>query len=323
MNSAILVVGGAGYLGARLVPLLLEQGHRVAVSDLLWFGNPFKDVEVIQRDVFDIELPFLERFDQIIFLAGFSNDATAEHEPALCYRQNVTAPAHLARAAKQAGVQRFIYAESCAVYGLSGTPTTEDDETNTNSIYANSKLRGGIEVAFFGDNTFSVIRLRLGTICGYSPRMRFDILLNAMYKTGITEGKVYVSNPMVWRPLLAIGDAALAFSAAVSADKTLGGIFNIRTANFTLGQIAEHVVQHFQRNHHKTLQIVESTVTGISSYMACGKKASNLLNFNPSSSLETCLEELDRCLPSDCNYEDDVFFNAKAMQRIYPTLARR
>jgi nucleoside-diphosphate-sugar epimerase len=321
VKSDILVVGGAGYLGARLVPALLEQGHSVVVSDLLWFGNPFKGIEVLRRNVFDLEVSFLKRFDQVIFLAGFSNDAMAKNEPSLCYAQNTAAPTYLAYTAKLAGIRRFIYAESCAVYGHSEVPMAEDCPTNANSIYAKSKLLGGIASGSFADDTFSVARLRLGTICGYSPRMRFDILLNAMYGTSISQGKMFVSNSSIWRPLLAIVDAVSAFVHFASSDQAFNGIFNIHTDNVTVGEVAKHVARFFELHHDKRLEIVESCQAGIPSYRACGKKVARLLGFKPIGSIEACLHELDRCLPSNCNCEDDIFFNAKAFQRIYLSLA--
>ena len=114
----ILIAGGAGYIGSFLVPVLLERGYDIDVIDLMWFGNNLPDkVNLIQKDLFDCKAEDLKKYDQIIFLAGLSNDPMAEFDPSMNFVYNAALPSYLAYIAKMAGVKRFVYASSCSVYG--------------------------------------------------------------------------------------------------------------------------------------------------------------------------------------------------------------
>src|SRR5262245_49415307 len=114
----ILLAGGAGYIGSALVPKLLDRGYDVDVIDLLWFGNNLpKKANIIQKDIFKLEEAELKSYEQVIFLAGLSNDPMAEFSPGKNFISNAAAPAYLGYLAKRAGVKRFIYAGSCSVYG--------------------------------------------------------------------------------------------------------------------------------------------------------------------------------------------------------------
>ena len=114
----ILVAGGCGFIGSVLVPILEEHGYTVEVVDLLWFGNFHADrIKVTEKELFELQVADLEGFDQIVFLAGLSNDPMAEYSPAANFIQNAALPSYLAFAARKAGVKRFIYASSCSVYG--------------------------------------------------------------------------------------------------------------------------------------------------------------------------------------------------------------
>src|SRR3989344_1947039 len=180
----VLVAGGAGYIGSRLVPHLAEQGHEVIVVDLLWFGNALPaHVPVIQKDIFELQEKDLWGFDAVVFLAGLSNDPMADYSPALNFISNGASPTYLAYIAKKAGVSRYIYAGSCSVYGHTGELelTTEESEPRSSYPYGISKLKGERGVLLLNDEKFSVICLRQGTISGYSPRMRLDLMLNTMY----------------------------------------------------------------------------------------------------------------------------------------------
>jgi nucleoside-diphosphate-sugar epimerase len=114
----ILIAGGAGYVGSALIPRLQERGYTVDVIDLLWFGNHLpSDVKVMKKDIFDLHEDELKEYDEVIFLAGLSNDPMAEHSPAKNFVYNASSPSYLAYIAKRAGVRKFIYASSCSVYG--------------------------------------------------------------------------------------------------------------------------------------------------------------------------------------------------------------
>ena len=140
----ILVAGGAGYIGSTLIPKLLDRGYQVDVIDLFWYGNHLPDtVGTIKKNIFNLTASDIEAYQQVIFLAGLSNDPMAEYSPAENFVGNAAAPAYLCYIAKKAGIQRFIYAGSCSVYGY--TENELFDETSpavSNYPYGISKLQG-------------------------------------------------------------------------------------------------------------------------------------------------------------------------------------
>ena len=140
----ILVAGGAGYIGSVLAPLLQEQGYHVDVVDLLWFGNHLPDaVPVLKRDLFTLTASDLAGYDQVVFLAGLSNDPMAEYDPAMNFVQNGALPPYLAFCAKKAGVKRFIYASSCSIYGYTVNELYDEDAPLSCAYpYGISKLVG-------------------------------------------------------------------------------------------------------------------------------------------------------------------------------------
>ena len=140
----ILIVGGCGYVGSHLIPQLIDRGYDVDVIDLLWFGNSLPErVAVTKKDVFDCVENDLEGYEQVVFLAGLSNDPMAEYNPADNFVQNASAPIYLAYLAKSAGVRRYIYASSCSVYGYTIDELyNEESPAISNYPYGISKLQG-------------------------------------------------------------------------------------------------------------------------------------------------------------------------------------
>src|SRR5438270_4753969 len=138
----ILVAGGAGYLGSALIPKLLERGYDVDVVDLFWFGNHLPpEVRIVNRDLFDLEVDDLKEYEQVLFLAGLSNDPMAEFSPSKNFIYNAAAPAYLCYIAKQGGVRRYIYASSCSVYGCTENELFDEDRPGSSSHrYGMSKI---------------------------------------------------------------------------------------------------------------------------------------------------------------------------------------
>ena len=239
----ILLAGGAGYIGSVLGPMLYEHGYDVAVHDLLWFGNRLPaEVPVTQGDLFNLSDEDMRGYEQVIFLAGLSNDPMAEFSPAKNFIQNAALPSYLAFRAKQAGVRRFVYASSCSVYGYTMHRLYDEEAPVTCAYpYGISKLCGENGVLQLGDESFSTIALRQGTVNGHSPRMRFDLIVNTMFKTALQEGVIRVNNPSIWRPLIDVRDTASAFLRAVQADYSVQGVYNVAYDNFTVGQVADLV----------------------------------------------------------------------------------
>src|SRR5208282_5428571 len=224
----LLVAGGAGYLGSVLVPRLLDRGYDVDVVELFWFGNHLPDqVGILNKDIFHLSAEDLRPYDQVMFLAGLSNDPMAEYSPSKNFVLNAAAPAYLGYIAKMAKVKRYIYASSCSVYGYTENELYDESRPVSSSYpYGISKLQGEQAVTQLVDDGFSVISLRKGTISGYSPRMRFDLIINTMFKCAMVDHTITINNPSIWRPILSIDDAATAYTRAIEADQRISGIFN-------------------------------------------------------------------------------------------------
>src|SRR5580704_15341133 len=175
----LLIAGGAGYVGSVLIPKLLDRGYKVDVVDLFWFGNKLpRDVAILHKDIFQLSVEALEFYNQVIFLAGLSNDPMAEYSPSKNFIFNAAAAAYLAYTAKNAKVKKYIYASSCSVYGYTENELYDETRPVASSYpYGISKLQREQAAMQMADQNFSVISLRKGTISGYSPRMRFDLIV--------------------------------------------------------------------------------------------------------------------------------------------------
>ena len=251
--SSVLVTGHQGYLGTVMVPVLQAAGHQVTGLDAGFFadcvlGAAPQDPPGIQADLRDVTPSQLEGFDAVIHLAALSNDPLGALAPELTYDINHHASVRLARLAKDAGVQRFLYASTCSVYGAAGTDlVTETAPLRPLTPYAESKVRVEADVAEIADDSFSPVFLRNATAFGFSPRLRADIVLNNLVARAVLTGDVRVlSDGTPWRPLVHVRDIADAFLAALEApvEKIHCAAYNVGTEsnNLTVAEIAQSVV---------------------------------------------------------------------------------
>ena len=315
----ILVAGGAGYIGSVLVPKLAERGYHVDVLDLLWFGNHLpKEINVIEKDVINVKEEDLKGYDQVLFLAGLSNDPMAEYSPAKNFVDNGSSPTYLAYIAKRAGVKRFIHGGSCSVYGY--TVNEFYDETSptiSNYPYGISKLQGEFGALRIKSDGFSVIALRQGTVGGYSPRMRLDLVVNAMFKSAIVDGIITVNNPAIWRPILAIEDAASAYIRSIEANLEISGIFNVASGNYTVGEIADFVkdgVEEYLGNRPK-LDIKH--IEDFRNYKVSIKKAKEVLSFKPRYNITNMVKDLAEGLQEFKDMDNPKYFNIQTFKNIH------
>ncbi len=290
----ILIAGGAGYIGSTLIPRLLERGYDIDVVDLFWFGDHLPEpVTRIKKDIFDMTVKEMEKYEQVIFLAGLSNDPMAEFSPGKNFVSNAAAPAFLGFIAKQAGVKRYIYASSCSVYGY-----TEDklyDETApaiSNYPYGISKLQGEQAVMAMADENFSFIALRQGTVSGYSPRMRLDLIVNTMFKSAMLDKTITVNNPAIWRPILCIHDAATAYIRAIEAHPSISGIFNVASANYTVGEVGDLVKTGVEENMDMEVKLNIKHIQDYRNYKVSIDKARRVLSFKPRYDIEDIVKDL-------------------------------
>ena len=314
----VLIAGGAGYVGSVLIPELLDRGHQVDVVELFWFGNHLPaEVGIVEKDIFDLSVEDLEGYEQVVFLAGLSNDPMAEFSPSKNFIFNAAAPAYLGYIAKKAHVRRYVYACSCSVYGF-----TEDelyDETRpaiSSYPYGISKLQGEQAALQLQDDKFSVISLRKGTVCGYSPRMRLDLIINTMFKTALRDSVITVNNPSIWRPIVSTRDAARAYIRAIEASYQISGVFNIASGNYTVGEVADRVRQAIEeRTGHKvSLQI--KSVQDFRNYKVATQKAQNVLSFHPQDDVGSIVANLLENKARFEDWDDPRYYNIQRLKQL-------
>ncbi len=314
----IFIAGGAGYIGSLLVPKLQERGYEIDVLDLLWFGNKLPEgTKIIEKDIFDLHEDDLKEYEQVIFLAGLSNDPMAEFSPAKNFIFNAAAPAYLAYIAKRAGVRKFIYAGSCSVYGY--TINELYDETApavSNYPYGISKLQGEQAVMQMAEEGFSVICFRKGTVSGYSPRMRLDLIVNTMFKTALDKGEIIINNPSIWRPILSIEDAVSGYIRAIESADGITGIFNLSSGNYTVGEVGDFVKEAVEKKLGKKVRLHIKNVKDFRNYKVSNAKAINVLSFKPKHDVPAILDNLIENLDKFRDFQNPSYYNIQVFKKV-------
>jgi nucleoside-diphosphate-sugar epimerase len=322
----ILVAGGAGYIGSVMIPKLLDRGYRVDVIDLFWFGNHLPgEVGVVEKDIFALDEKDLAGYDQVVFLGGLSNDPMAEFSPSLNFISNAAAPAYLGYIAKRAGVKRLVYAGSCSVYGYTVNELYDEDSPAVSSYpYGISKLQGEQAVMQMADDSFSVICFRQGTVSGYSPRMRLDLIVNTMFKCALQDGTITVNNPAIWRPILSIQDAASAYIRAVEANESISGIFNIASGNYTVGEVADLVKLGVEEAFDREVKLDIRSIQDYRNYKVTVDRARKVLSFKPRHDVESIIRELAVNHDKFRDYDNPSYYNIQVFKTLAePTVLRR
>lgn len=307
----LLIAGGAGYVGSALIPKLLDRGYKVDVVDLFWFGNHLpRQVGILNKDIFQLTEEDLEPYDQVVFLAGLSNDPMAEFSPSKNFIFNAAAPSYLAYAAKRAKVKRYIYASSCSVYGYTENELYDETRAVSSSYpYGISKLQGEQAALQLGDENFSVIALRKGTISGYSPRMRLDLIINTMFKNAMRDRTITINNPSIWRPILSIQDATTAYIRAVEASQQISGIFNIASGNYTVGEVGDLVKAAIEERLGLSIHLAIKHIQDFRNYKVSTEKAKNMLSFHPSYDLKSIVLDLIDNMDKFQDWDNPQFSN--------------
>jgi len=293
----ILVTGGAGYIGAVTVRELLDRGFAVRVVDKFLYGDdPLEtvknQVEIVQGDVCAFDEAVLDGVKGVVHLAGLSNDPTAEFNPEANARLNTTATEVLADACKRKGIQRFIFASSCSIYdrGLMAEDVIQDEDSpvEPRAAYATSKYDAEQILLKLTDKDFQPVILRQGTVYGWSPRMRYDLVINTFVKCAFESQCLTVHcGGEMWRPLVDVTDVAKCYVACIEGDiNQIGGqIFNLSRSNFRILELAHWVKKALKGIMDVNIE-VEYGSQKSRSYRVSTRKIENMLGFRCTVSVE-------------------------------------
>jgi nucleoside-diphosphate-sugar epimerase len=293
-GGTVLVTGGAGYIGCVLAERLLARGYEVRILDRFYWGRgplaAFEDrVELVEADVRDIPATALDGVDAVIHLAGLSNDPTAEYDPDANWQMNAVATETLARTCVDRDVERIVFASSCSLYD--GLPPGMHDERapiKPRGAYATSKRYGEEALLALVDEGLCPVILRNGTVYGYSPRMRFDLVVNTFVKDALLSDELLLhGGGWMWRPLVDVRDVSDAMIAAMEAPAELvrGEIFNVLHSNYQIRELAMLVAGSVQLlGRHVTLR--ETPAPKLTRDYECSNaKLAGRIGFQPSRSV--------------------------------------
>jgi nucleoside-diphosphate-sugar epimerase len=249
----VLVTGHQGYIGSVLAPVLREAGHAVVGLDTGYYaGCDFGPTEVyapsLELDLRDVTADDLAGFEAVVHLAALSNDPVGDLNPQWTFEINLNGTVALARAAKDAGVRRFVFASSCSMYGAADGDVALDESAPLRPLtpYAESKVGAEEALRELAGDGFSPVAMRNATVYGVSPRLRLDIVLNNLVAWAHTTGAIRMqSDGTPWRPLVHVQDVARAALVMLDApdEVVTGEAFNIGSAeqNYRIRELAEIV----------------------------------------------------------------------------------
>ncbi|MCB1624417.1 MAG: SDR family oxidoreductase [Pseudomonadales bacterium] len=257
----LFVTGTEGYIGSRLVPLLLADGHEVTGLDTGFYRDGWlfseqatytASARQLNKDLRKVTAQDLEGYDGVVHLAELSNDPLGQNNPQVTFEINHQGSVRLAQLAKQAGVKRFVYASSCSVYGQAATEwVDETSPVNPQTAYAHCKANVERDVTPLANKDFTVTFLRNATAYGASPRIRFDIVLNDLCALAWTRKLIAMtSDGTPWRPIVHIEDICRAIRCTLVApsDVVNAQVFNVGadSENYRIRELAEIVAAVFE-----------------------------------------------------------------------------
>jgi nucleoside-diphosphate-sugar epimerase len=300
-GRTVLITGGAGYIGSVLTGRLLERGYNVRLLDRLYWGDGPLDayagrIEIEVADVREIPPSALDGVDGVIHLAGLSNDPTAEYDPDANWQMNAVATEALGHACVERGIERLVFASSCSLYD--GLPSGMHDESariSPRGAYATSKHHGEKALVGLIDSGLCPVILRNGTVYGFSPRMRYDLVVNTFVKDALLEERLLLhGGGWMWRPLVDVRDVSDAMIAALEApaDAVRGEVFNVLHSNYQIRELAMLVAGSVQLLG-RAVRLDETPAPRLTRDYECSNaKLSHKLGFTPCRSVVEAVSQM-------------------------------
>lgn len=325
--NTVLVTGGAGYVGAALVPKLLTKGYSVKVIDLYIYGKDVLDSvkyhprllqvkgDIRDRKLLEKELP---GYDVVIHLACISNDATYELDPAVGKSINYDAFLNLVDIAKKSKIKRFIYASSSSVYGIKDEKeVTEDIPLEPLTDYSKYKAKCEEVLLNAASENFIATVIRPATVCGYSPRMRLDLTVNILTNHAVNKREITVFGGEQMRPNLHIEDMTdlYVYLLDLPSEKVHKKIYNVGYENYKVKDIAKIVKNIIGGD----ISIVTTPTSDNRSYHISSEKIKKELGFKPKHSIEEAVQDLKKAFEEGKipNPMSDIrYYNIKTMRSI-------
>ena len=322
MNN-IFITGGGGYVGAMLVKELLDKEYFVTAYDLFTYGDVFdnhKNLKIIKGDIRNQEMlkKNIAGHDILIHLACISNDPSFELNPNLGKEINYDAFEPIVKIAKDSGVERFIYASSSSVYGLKDEKNVTEEAT-LEPLTDYSKFKAMCEdiLIKYNDNNFTGTIIRPATVCGYSIRQRFDLVVNILTNNAFNKRKIIVFGGNQLRPNIHIKDMINAYLKVIEADKKIvsGQIFNAGFENRTVTELAKKVKNIIGKN----IEIVYKKTDDNRSYHVSSDKIYKVLSYKPNFTIDDAIKDLFEAFKNNVFTDplnNENYFNIKKMQNI-------
>src|SRR6266446_3956715 len=326
----VLVTGGAGYKGCVLVPKLLVAGYGVIVYDLMLFGSgglpSHPNLKIVTGDIRDSAkyADAVTGCDHVIHMACISNDTSFDLDPSLSRTINYECFEPLVLASKAAGVKRFVYVSSSSVYGVSDSPeVTEEHPLVPLTDY--NKYKGLCEPILFRHQspTFTCVTIRPATVCGYSPRMRFDLTVNILTNHAVNRGVITVFGGAQKRPNIHIDDVTELYVKMLEfpAEMVAGQIFNAGYENHTVARLADIAKKVVEKEFPERAPIrIETTTTNDNrSYHVSSRKIAERLGYRPTRTIEDAVRALCcafRAGKFENSMTNDSYVNVKAVKKL-------
>lgn len=324
----IMVTGGAGYVGSKLIPDLLDHGYAVNVLDLYIYGKDVfgdyhghSNLTEVCGDIRDAEAvrKAMTGCDAVIHLACISNDPSFDLNPELGKSINLDAFRPMVKMAKELKVKRFIYASSSSVYGVKNEPNvTEDLSLEPLTDYSKFKAQCEDILKEEKENGFEIVIVRPSTVCGYSKRLRLDLTVNILTTHAYFNKKIKVFGGNQLRPNIHIQDMCDAYFCFLAApkEKVDGKTFNVGYQNMSVADIADMVKQTFT---DEEIAIMVEPTNDNRSYHVSSQKMKNELGFNPKYTILDAVNDLKAAFDNGLvtnPFNNEVYYNIKQMQQI-------